>query len=102
MQIILATYQMASEGMDIPALNTLILASPITSIEQSIGRIQRQLPHERKYIPMTLDIIDEIDIIKNKFFRRLAFYKKMGFSVEYKQEQKLEDAQIDFVDDDDI
>jgi superfamily II DNA or RNA helicase len=102
MQIILATYQMASEGMDIPALNTLILASPITSIEQSIGRIQRQLPHERKYIPMTIDIIDEIDIIKNKFFRRLAFYKKMGFSVEYKQEQKLEDAQIDFVDDDDI
>ena len=58
MQIILATYQMASEGMDIPALNTLILASPITSIEQSIGRIQRQLPHERKYIPMTIDIID--------------------------------------------
>jgi superfamily II DNA or RNA helicase len=98
-QIILATYQMASEGMDIPALNTLILASPITSIEQSIGRIQRQLPHERQYIPLTIDIIDDIDIIKNKFFRRLAFYKKMGYSVEYKQEQKLEDAQIDFVDD---
>ena len=36
--IILGTYPMASEGMDIPILNTLILASPISSIEQSIGR----------------------------------------------------------------
>ena len=40
-QIILATYQLASEGFNVPSLNTLIFASPISDIQQSIGRILR-------------------------------------------------------------
>ena len=40
-RIILASYSMASEGLDIPALNTLILATPRREIEQSVGRITR-------------------------------------------------------------
>ncbi len=33
---------MASEGMDIPKLNTIILGSPKSDIVQSVGRILRQ------------------------------------------------------------
>ncbi len=47
-QIILATYQMSSEGLNIPTLNTVILASPISDIQQSVGRILREKKTERK------------------------------------------------------
>jgi superfamily II DNA or RNA helicase len=103
-QIILATFQMASEGMDIPALNTLLLATPVSSIEQSIGRIQRELSDVRKYIPLTIDIVDDIDIIKNRFFRRLAFYKKKKYTIEstIQKENYNQDINIEFIEDDNI
>jgi len=78
--IILGTYPMASEGMDIPVLNTLILASPISSIEQSIGRVQRQKPHERKYVPMVIDVCDNFSLYTNQSRKRIEFYKKNGYT----------------------
>lgn len=80
-KIILATNSMASEGMDIPSLNTLILASPISSIEQPIGRIQRQKQHERKFIPLTIDIWDEFSIFDRQAKKRLLFYRKSGYNI---------------------
>ena len=38
-RILLATFSMASEGMDIPSLDTVILSSPKSDVEQSVGRI---------------------------------------------------------------
>ena len=80
--IILATLAMSSEGMDIPALDTLVLASPVSAIEQPIGRIQRQKPSERKHIPLTIDIWDEFSLYVNQGKRRLQFYKKNGYTVD--------------------
>jgi len=81
MPIILATYAMASEGMDIPALNTLVLASPVSAIEQPIGRIQRQKPAERTHTPLTIDLWDTFGLYKAQGFRRMKFYKKSGYAV---------------------
>jgi hypothetical protein len=39
--IILATFGMASEGLDVAALNSLVLATPRADIQQSVGRILR-------------------------------------------------------------
>jgi superfamily II DNA or RNA helicase len=78
--IILATYSMASEGMDIPILNTLILASPIGDIEQAVGRIQRQKAHERVYEPYIIEIWDQYSIFQNQGLRHMKFYKKNGYS----------------------
>ena len=89
--IILATLAMSSEGMDIPALDTLVLASPVSAIEQPIGRIQRQKPCERKHIPLTIDIWDEFSLYVNQGRRRLAFYKKNGYDVKSKYENEKED-----------
>jgi len=74
-QIILATYQMSSEGLNIPTLNTVILASPISDIQQSIGRILREKKEDRKYIPLCIDIFDELSVLKYKGFKRLKYYK---------------------------
>jgi superfamily II DNA or RNA helicase len=80
-QILLGTFQLAQEGMDVPTLNTLILASPVSSIEQAIGRIQRQQKHSRKYQPLVVDIIDEFSIFERQGMKRLAFYKKNKYQV---------------------
>jgi len=88
--IILATYSMAAEGMDIPVLNTLILASPIGDIEQSVGRIQRQKPHERKYVPYIIDIWDQYSIFQMQGLRHIKFYKKNGYSFIYDDKTEKE------------
>ena len=72
-QIILSTFVMAKEGLDIPKLDTLIMATPKTDIEQAIGRIQRK--HPNKKIPLVLDIIDTFSIFENMRWKRHSFYK---------------------------
>lgn len=92
--IILGTNMMAAEGMDIPVLNTLVLASPVSSVEQQLGRIQRQKPCDRVYIPYTLDVWDNFSIFKNQGVRRRAFYKKKGYQVKVNNiEQDIEEEE---------
>ena len=80
-QFILGTYNMVSEGFDLPKLNTLVLASPKGDVEQSIGRIQRQLKEDRKHVPLVLDIVDELSLFINQGNKRIAFYKKKGYEI---------------------
>lgn len=82
-QIILATYQMAAEGMNIPTLNTVIFASPISDIQQAIGRILREKPSERKYIPLCIDIWDQFSLFIVKGFTRIKYYKKNNYTIKY-------------------
>jgi superfamily II DNA or RNA helicase len=68
---------MASEGMDIPALNTVNLCSPKSDIEQSVGRILRK---KHAISPLVIDVIDEdYQNFMTQFYIRLRFYKKMNY-----------------------
>jgi len=82
-QIILATYQLASEGFNVPSLNTIIFASPISDIQQSIGRILREKPEERKYIPLCIDIWDQFSLFLRKGFTRIKYYKNNNYNIKY-------------------
>ena len=82
-QIILATYQMSSEGLNIPTLNTIILASPAINLQQSIGRILREKKEERKYIPLCIDIFDEFSIFLMKGYNRIKYYKNNNYIIDY-------------------
>ena len=80
-QVVLGTFHLASEGMDVPELNTVILASPKTDIKQSIGRIFRQKAGERTHDPLILDIIDEnIPSFKRKFTHRNRIYRENKYN----------------------
>lgn len=69
--VMLATYQFASEGLDIPALNTCILASPRVDVKQSVGRILRSPGGQ----PLVVDIVDEdFPILRRQFQKRKRFY----------------------------
>jgi len=82
-QIILATFQLASEGFNVPSLNTVIFASPISDIQQSIGRILREIPEKRKYTPLCIDIFDDFSIFKRKGASRLKFYNSNKYNVSF-------------------
>lgn len=98
-QIILATYQLASEGFNVPSLNTVIFASPISDIQQSIGRILRERPEQRKYTPLCIDIWDDFSIFIRKGYTRIKFYNANSYNVSYYQDNKKIDTAVSVQDD---
>jgi superfamily II DNA or RNA helicase len=81
-QVILGSYKMASEGMDIPHLDTVFLVSPKSDIEQSVGRILRQKVSDRINVPRVVDISDAFSTFKNQENKRLKFYTKNNYPVQ--------------------
>jgi len=79
--IILGTFSMASEGMDIPKLNAIILASPKSDVEQSVGRIFREKACDRTHHPLIIDIIDDFSMFKRQSEKRQIMYRKMNFKL---------------------
>ena len=77
-KIILATYAMASEGLDIKTLTTLIMATPKSDVCQSVGRILRS-KHER---PMVIDFVDNHSLFQNQYKKRCTYYKSKNYLVE--------------------
>jgi superfamily II DNA or RNA helicase len=76
-KILLATYQMAAEGLDIKSLTTLILATPKSDIVQSVGRILRE-KHEE---PLIIDIVDQHDCFISQFNKRKVFYNEKNYKI---------------------
>ena len=78
-KVVIATYAMAAEALDIKTLTTLIMATPKTDIEQSVGRILR----EKHSSPIVVDIVDSHDLFKNQWRKRKTFYKKENYKIIY-------------------
>jgi len=83
-RIVLATYAMAAEALDIKTLSTLVMATPKTDIEQSVGRILRA----KHASPIVVDIIDSHDLFKNQWKSRKTFYKKCDYRILYTNSTK--------------
>jgi len=78
-KILLGTYPMANEGLDIPSLNGLVLSTPKSDIIQSVGRICR-IKHENIQ-PLIIDIIDKFSIFENQSKKRFSVYKKKKYQI---------------------
>lgn len=76
-QVVVATYAMAAEGLDIKTLNTLFLVTPRTDITQAVGRILR-VKHDR---PLVVDFCDTHDLFENQQKKRLTFYRKNNYTI---------------------
>ena len=82
--IILGTFSMASEGMDIPKLNTIVLSSPKSDVVQSVGRILREKASVRKFHPLVIDIKDthpNLSMLTNQCEKRIKYYKKSNHDI---------------------
>lgn len=94
-QIVLATYAMAAEALDIKTLSTLIMVTPKTDITQSIGRILR-VKHAN---PIVVDIVDKHDIFQNQWAQRRRFYKKCNYRIRQIDSQNYKGMTLDWTTD---
>ena len=76
-KVILATYAMAAEALDIKTLSTLIMATPKTDVTQAVGRILRTKDHK----PLVIDIVDQHDLFKKQWNKRRLFYTKQDYKI---------------------
>tara|TARA_B100001758_G_scaffold36350_1_gene27632 strand:- start:1909 stop:3333 length:1425 start_codon:yes stop_codon:yes gene_type:complete len=76
-RIILGTYAMAEEALDIKTLSCLILATPRSDVTQAVGRILR-IKHIQ---PIVVDIIDQHKTFKNQSKKRESFYKRNRYTI---------------------
>ena len=77
--ILLATYQLAKEGLDVPCLDRLLLATPVKDyaiVVQSVGRIARVCEH--KGTPVVYDYVDDIGFLQGMWKKRCTHYRKDG------------------------
>src|SRR6056300_907197 len=79
-KIIFATFSQAHEGLDIPTLDTVILASPKSDITQSIGRIMRETKG-KKNNPHIYDVHDPWSIFTAMYYKRTKVYRQGGFKI---------------------
>jgi hypothetical protein len=94
-RVVFATYQMCAEGVDIPAIDSEFLISPISDIQQANGRIRRyclpkkekcehQCPWragvcEGKPIPIVCDIVDiGVPLASKRERYRRDYYATLG------------------------
>jgi len=94
-QIVLATYAMAAEALDIKTLSTLVMVTPKTDIIQSVGRILR-VKHEN---PIIVDIVDTHDNFQKQWLQRRRFYKKCNYRIRQIDSTKYRNMQLDWATD---
>lgn len=79
-----ASYSLAREGLDIPRLDRLILASPAkfsAVITQAVGRVRRTF--DGKETPVVIDIVDvKIGYCESAYKNRKRSYRKCGAEIE--------------------
>jgi superfamily II DNA or RNA helicase len=92
-QIVIATYAMAAEALDIKSLTTLVLASPKTDVVQCVGRILRT-KHDR---PLVIDIIDPHDMFGRQWIKRRAYYRKNKYNIRETGKEKPDIKQHEHV-----
>lgn len=82
--IVVATGKYVGEGFDLPRLDTLILALPVSwrgLIEQYTGRLHRN--HPGKIETRIYDYVDlRVPVCESMYRKRLTGYKHVGYSIE--------------------
>lgn len=81
-KVVLGTFAMASEGMNIPSLDTLVMATPKSDIIQSVGRILRKKAEDRHVVPLVVDIIDPHPSLQRQYAKRKTTYRSCDYEVE--------------------
>lgn len=93
--VILATKQLIEMGFDLPAIDVLVLATPMSDIEQVVGRVRRWCVAEEekclrlcpwragkckeKQHPIVMDVVDiDIPRLMSKWNKRKQFYRSIG------------------------
>jgi len=86
--IIIGTFSLAHEGLDIPALDSILLATPKSNIIQAVGRILRETTG-KQFNPFIIDIVDMWGPFVYQFKKRKSYYIDTGFTINDHQKNLL-------------
>ena len=78
-KVILSTFALAKEGLDIPCLTDLIMATPVKDfaiVVQAVGRVARVAKDKPQ--PVVYDLVDDINKCHKMFLQRVRHYKRSG------------------------
>ena len=82
LDVILATYTLAREGLDVPQLRYVVFSTPEkdeTTVIQSVGRVGRKA--EGKEYGTVIDFVDDFGLYIGWAKKRRGFYKKIDADV---------------------
>jgi superfamily II DNA or RNA helicase len=75
--VVLATYSMAAEALDIKTLDSLFMASPKVDVVQAVGRILRLLTGPKSII----DLVDSHSTFQSQWAKRRKYYDSCGYTI---------------------
>jgi superfamily II DNA or RNA helicase len=84
--VLLATGSLIGEGFDLPVLDTLFLAMPISfkgKLVQYTGRLNREYPNKSEIL--VYDYVDPLPLTLSMHLKRLKAFKGLGFETNSSQ-----------------
>ena len=92
--ILLAMSQVVGEGIDVPALDTLVLAASVAfkgNVIQQVGRVTRDASGSSSSAATVHDFLDkEVPALAAAFRKRSSVLKKQGFTVASSEIRKVD------------
>ena len=80
--VVLATYALAKEGLDVPKLDYVVFATPQkdeTTVVQSAGRVGRKA--DGKEFGTVIDYVDDFGLLLGYSKKRNNYYKKLEYEI---------------------
>ena len=87
-RVVVGTFSLAQEGLDIPTLDTVFLVTPHSDVKQAIGRILRGASR-----PVIWDVVDSWSVLYSMWRKRLGTYRDLGIVVAG-EEKKAKDEVV--------
>lgn len=82
-RIIIGTFSLAHEGLDIATLSAIVLATPHSDVRQAVGRVLRKEGPKVVY-----DIVDSWSVMNAMWRKRARIYTECGFVFEEEEEER--------------
>jgi superfamily II DNA or RNA helicase len=86
-RVVVGTFSLAQEGLDIPTLDTVFLVTPHSDVKQAIGRILRGASR-----PVIWDVVDSWSVLYSMWRKRLGTYRELGIVVEGEEKKAKSDV----------
>jgi superfamily II DNA or RNA helicase len=74
--IVIATYTMAEEALDIKSLGTIVMSTPKKDVRQAVGRIMRSGGDK-----LVIDILDQHAIFRRHWDKRRRWYNSQNYTI---------------------
>ena len=86
-RVVVGTFSLAQEGLDIPTLDTVFLVTPHSDVKQAIGRILRGASR-----PVIWDVVDSWSVLYSMWRKRLGTYRELGIVVAGEEKKAKEEV----------